>query len=68
LLLPRLGPDCAVRRLANGGAKGDQVCSYPDTPERLGVNAGLRRPLPSGWFDRNHAAIPALLQDPTHHI
>jgi len=68
LLLPRFGPDGAVRRLADGGAKGNQVCSYPDTPERLGVNAGLRRPLPSDRSDRHHAAIPAFLEDPAHDI
>jgi len=41
------------------------MCADPDTPERLGVDVGIRRSMPSGWSDSDHALVSALLQDPT---
>ena len=65
LPLPGLGFDRVVPRVANGGPSSDSMCADPNTPERLGVGASLRRFMPSGRPDTNHALVPSLLQDST---
>jgi len=51
--------------LADGGSLPDPMRADLDTSERLGVDAGVRCSMPSGWPDTNHAFVPSLLQDST---
>jgi len=61
LPIPRSRSNRVVHRLANGGPTTNSMRADLDTPERLGVNAGLRGSLTSSRFDSHHAFVPALL-------